>query len=237
MPMVAEMGCQVDTHIVDAHMNLKYRWNEWDLRRQALMLVNLKDKRTHSTQTDLSHFRRESETQYYQLKSNTAQTKRTSNTNVPRTVVYYAGLRNSGEPLPRSMYAPSFGPREHHFRTVDLSIDHDGGPVPYGGGAFRSRTVMPPISPSKGEGEANRPPRAGSIGGAKGGLAATAQDGNRTASTSTSEESGALSGTDSSGVTSSSGTAPSTSHASGSSSGYTSGTGTSGSGGSIGKNL
>eukprot|EP00842_Homolaphlyctis_polyrhiza_P000256 jgi/Hompol1/1230/HPOL_003112-RA len=146
MPMVAEIGCQVDTHIVDTQIDLKYRWNEWDLRRQALMLVNLKDKLTHSTQTDLSHFRRESEAQHYHPKQNATQTKRTSTTSVPKTVVYYAGLRNNGRPIPTGMYSSPFAPRQHHFKVVDLTVDHDGGPVPFGGGAFGHKLVMPPIA-------------------------------------------------------------------------------------------
>ena len=66
--MTTEIATQVDTHIVDAHIDPKYRWNEWELRRQALLLVNLKTKKTHSAQTDTSHFRRESETQHYPQK-------------------------------------------------------------------------------------------------------------------------------------------------------------------------
>jgi hypothetical protein len=62
------MGTQVDTHIVDSFVDPKYRWNEWELRRHALLLVNLKTKKTHSAQTDVSHFRRESETQHYPAK-------------------------------------------------------------------------------------------------------------------------------------------------------------------------
>jgi hypothetical protein len=66
--MASEAGCQVDTHIVDTRIDTKYQWNEWELRRQALMLVNLKQKQTHSAQTVISHFRRESETQHYEPK-------------------------------------------------------------------------------------------------------------------------------------------------------------------------
>ncbi|KAJ2994647.1 hypothetical protein HDV02_001386 [Globomyces sp. JEL0801] len=68
IPIVSEVGCQVDTHITDYDIKPNYSWNEWDLRRQALMLVNLKDKLTHSTQTNASHFRRDSETQHYEPK-------------------------------------------------------------------------------------------------------------------------------------------------------------------------
>lgn len=66
--MTTEMGTQVDTHIVDTHIDIKYKWNEWELRRNALLLVNLKTKKTHSCQTNISHFRRESETQHYDQK-------------------------------------------------------------------------------------------------------------------------------------------------------------------------
>jgi hypothetical protein len=67
-PMTTEISTQVDTHIVDTYVDPNYRWNEWELRRHALMLVNLKTKKTHSAQTNMSHYRRESETQYYPQK-------------------------------------------------------------------------------------------------------------------------------------------------------------------------
>ena len=41
MPLVCEAGTQVDVHIVDSRIDTKYQWNEWELRRQALMLVSL----------------------------------------------------------------------------------------------------------------------------------------------------------------------------------------------------
>lgn len=90
MPIISEVGVQVDTHIVDAYKDPNYEWNEWELRRKALMLVfiiiyyynsiisilifkfniifktNLRNKKTHSVQTHLSHFLRDSETQHYE---------------------------------------------------------------------------------------------------------------------------------------------------------------------------
>ncbi|KAH6563967.1 hypothetical protein BASA60_010499 [Batrachochytrium salamandrivorans] len=74
------------------------------------------------------------------------QTKKTSSTSVPRNVVFYAGLRNSGEPIMSNMYTPPFGNRAHHFRAVDLTVDYDGGPVPYSSGIFGLKSVMPPIA-------------------------------------------------------------------------------------------
>eukprot|EP01137_Pigoraptor_chileana_P022075 Opistho-2@86567 len=58
-------GTQTDTHIVESHIDKKYDWNEWELRRKALRLVNLRNKATHSMQTDSSHFRRDNETQVF----------------------------------------------------------------------------------------------------------------------------------------------------------------------------
>lgn len=111
-------------------MDMKYHWNEWDHRRQALMLVNLKDKRTHSSQTDESHFRRESESQHYHPKDNSSQTVKSMSSNVPRNVVYLKGLRNNGKAVPKGLYEP-FGTKHYNFKVVDLTIDHDGKPVPY----------------------------------------------------------------------------------------------------------
>lgn len=110
IPMVSEAGCQVDTHIIDTKIDKKYKWNEWDLRRQALMFVNLKKMQTHSSQTDISHFRRESETQHYEPKSNTTQTYTESSTNVAKKVNFIAGLRSDGKP-------------KNRFRVIDLTLD------------------------------------------------------------------------------------------------------------------
>jgi hypothetical protein len=129
-PIVSEAGCQVETHLNESHIDTKYHWNEWDHRREALMLVNLKDKKTHSCQTDESHFRRESETQNYIQKQQYTQTMRTMSSNVPKSVIYYKGLRNDGKGLPKGIYEP-YGTKHYNFKAVDLTIDHDGKPVPY----------------------------------------------------------------------------------------------------------
>lgn len=136
IPIVAEAGSQVDTHIVDHNIQLNYKWNEWDLRRDALMLVNLKKKLTHSTQTVQSHFRRDSQTQHYQQKDNITQTKKTGSTSVPRTTHFLHGLRNDTSRAKRNLYEATNLNRKTHFKIADLTIDTDGNPVPYGGGAF-----------------------------------------------------------------------------------------------------
>ncbi|GAQ78906.1 hypothetical protein KFL_000200590 [Klebsormidium nitens] len=62
-PLKCDFGTQTPTHFVEKHLDHKYEWNEWALRRRALQLANLRTKATHSAQTNLSHFRRDGETQ------------------------------------------------------------------------------------------------------------------------------------------------------------------------------
>ena len=50
-------------HFVEHHIDYSYEWNVWALRRRALALANLRQKRTHSTQTGLTHFKRDAESQ------------------------------------------------------------------------------------------------------------------------------------------------------------------------------
>ena len=88
-----DSGTQTDTHINESYIDKEYEWNEWEMRRKALKLANLRKCVTDSSQTELSHFRRENETQVYLPKENFAQTKRDGETMVPKHQVYYAGLR------------------------------------------------------------------------------------------------------------------------------------------------
>lgn len=129
--VLSEAGCQVDTHMVESNIDEKYHWNEWQLRRDAVMLVNLRDKKTHGSQTNESHFKRDSETQVYEQKFVESQTSKSSHTNVPRTTHYLKGLRNDGKRIAKGLYEP-FGAQKLPFSVVDLTLDLDGSPVPYG---------------------------------------------------------------------------------------------------------
>jgi hypothetical protein len=90
---------QTDVHPQLEKKDYSYTWNEWELRRQAVKLVfsvlyiivfmmllkvDLKNKRTHSTQTTNSHLRRDNATQHYQPKENTTQTGISTSTNVTK---------------------------------------------------------------------------------------------------------------------------------------------------------
>ncbi|NWX28416.1 CF206 protein, partial [Notiomystis cincta] len=103
-----DSGTQTDTHILPPTIVRSYEWNEWELRRKAIKLANLRRKLTHAMQTDLSHMRRESFTQVYLPKDVSTQTKRDNSSNVPKPQIFLKGLR--GGPSSTT-----------HMVTVDLT--------------------------------------------------------------------------------------------------------------------
>ncbi|XP_075603744.1 cilia- and flagella-associated protein 206 isoform X2 [Balearica regulorum gibbericeps] len=88
-----DSSTQTDTHILPPTIVTSYEWNEWELRRKAIKLANLRRKLTRAMQTDLSHMRRENSTQVYLPKDVSTQTKRDNSSNVPRPQIYLEGLR------------------------------------------------------------------------------------------------------------------------------------------------
>ncbi|XP_055728956.1 cilia- and flagella-associated protein 206-like isoform X1 [Salvelinus fontinalis] len=88
-----DSSTQTDTHLLETNIVKSYEWNEWELRRKAIKLANLRSKVTHSMQTNLSHMRRDNVTQTYLLEDVACQSKRDGNSNVPKPQVYLAGLR------------------------------------------------------------------------------------------------------------------------------------------------
>ena len=58
-----DAGCETPLHMVESNIDPNYDWNEWSMRRKALQLANIRNMKTHSTQTNLSHYKRDSETQ------------------------------------------------------------------------------------------------------------------------------------------------------------------------------
>lgn len=95
----AETSTQTDTHILPPTIVRSYEWNEWELRRQAIKLANLRQKITHSVQTEFSHMRRENHSQVYPLRDADTQTAKESSTGVPKPQIFIAGLRGKqGKP-------------------------------------------------------------------------------------------------------------------------------------------
>lgn len=80
---------------IPAFKDTHYVWDEWELRRLALQLASLRTKRTKSTQTALSHFRRDNDTQVFLPKEQSTQTLVDAATQPPRVVRYLAGLRGT----------------------------------------------------------------------------------------------------------------------------------------------
>lgn len=70
-----------------------YIWNEWELKMKALQLADITNKETKSCQTDLSHFRKEKETQIYQKTETGVNTMISKGTSLSITRDYVVGLR------------------------------------------------------------------------------------------------------------------------------------------------
>ncbi|CAG9463382.1 unnamed protein product [Pedinophyceae sp. YPF-701] len=92
-----EYGTQTVLHPVERNMDMTYEWNVWALRRRALKVANLRQKATHSTQSVLSHFRRENQSQTYPQKEVGQQTRMDKGQGMPKKLRYVAGLRGSNK--------------------------------------------------------------------------------------------------------------------------------------------
>lgn len=92
-PLKVDFGCQTPIHFCERHIDHKYEWNEWALRRRALQLTNLRQKATHSTQTGLSHFKRDTDTQVWVPKAAQVQTPVNKGQTMPKKLRYITGLR------------------------------------------------------------------------------------------------------------------------------------------------
>ncbi|XP_029655292.1 cilia- and flagella-associated protein 206-like isoform X1 [Octopus sinensis] len=106
-----ESETQTDTHFIEKNIVKSYEWNEWELRRKAVKLTDLRHKLTHSTQTDASSHRKIVTTQTYLPKDQQTQTKLDGSSCVPRPQVFLAGLRGSGMKKPTVL------------TKVDLTLD------------------------------------------------------------------------------------------------------------------
>ena len=117
----ANAGCQTPHYINTTLPDPNYHWNEWDLRRQAIQMADLTKKKTVSSQTNLSHFRRDNHTQYTlprQLDDGSMDGKGTQtgiekSSQVERVYRYHAGLRGT----PSSASGPGT-----QMRVVELKI-------------------------------------------------------------------------------------------------------------------
>ncbi|KAK4475302.1 hypothetical protein MN116_002370 [Schistosoma mekongi] len=91
-----DCGMQTVLHPIESYIDKNYQWNEWELRKNALKLANLRKKATTSVQTILSNWRRDNATQVYLMKDSSSATKEDSYTQVPKPSVFIHGLRGCG---------------------------------------------------------------------------------------------------------------------------------------------
>jgi hypothetical protein len=95
----SDAGTQTPTHFMEDNIDKSYFWNEWEMRRWAVKLSNIVfHRKTKSSQTVASHFRRENESQVWLPKAATSQVGVHAGTNVAKKANYIKGLR--GAPAP-----------------------------------------------------------------------------------------------------------------------------------------
>ncbi|GFR85704.1 cilia- and flagella-associated protein 206 [Elysia marginata] len=112
-----DSASQTDTHLLESNIVKTYAWNEWELRRKAIKLANLRNKVTHAMQTNGSNMRRDNETQVYLPKEQTTQTKMDNYSNVSKPQVFLEGMRGGGMSVPTVM------------TKVDLTVDVSEPPI------------------------------------------------------------------------------------------------------------
>lgn len=63
--LMLDKGVDTPLHFVQKNIDPNYCWNEWELRKKAIQMANIRKTQTRSDQTILSNFRVDSDTQTY----------------------------------------------------------------------------------------------------------------------------------------------------------------------------
>jgi hypothetical protein len=90
-PKTRDAATETPTHFVERHIDPRYHWNEWDMRRKILRYADIKNSRTVSVQSHISYFRRDNDAQVYLPKESATQTGISTGTNPVRVVRYIEG--------------------------------------------------------------------------------------------------------------------------------------------------
>ena len=75
--LMLDKGIETPTHFIEKNLDPNYCWNQWELRKKAIQMANIRKTQTRSDQTILSNFRVDSDTQTYLKKD--AETNTMSN--------------------------------------------------------------------------------------------------------------------------------------------------------------
>ena len=93
-PLMVDKGVETPVHFIEKNIEPNYHWNEWDLRKKALQMANIRKKVTVSAQTELSNFRIDNSTQVWLPKENATNTGINVSTNTVLEKTYIVGLRD-----------------------------------------------------------------------------------------------------------------------------------------------
>jgi len=91
--LMVDKGCDTPTHFVEKNIDPNYCWNEWDLRRKAIQMANIRNKQTMACQTILSNFKVDSEAQVWPKKDQSTNTGISTGTDPIKPKNYIVGLR------------------------------------------------------------------------------------------------------------------------------------------------
>jgi len=91
---MVDKGMETPTHFVEKYIEPNYCWNEWDLRKKALQMANIRKKVTVSIQTELSNFRIDNEVQIWLPKEISTNTGINASTNTDLLKSYIVGLKD-----------------------------------------------------------------------------------------------------------------------------------------------
>lgn len=93
-PLMVDKDVETPTHFIEKNIDPNYEWNEWSLRKKALQIANIRNRKTITTQTVLSNFRRDNETQFWPPKDEATNTMKDKGTNLSIEKTYIVGLRD-----------------------------------------------------------------------------------------------------------------------------------------------
>jgi hypothetical protein len=77
---MVDKGLETPTHFIEKNIDPNYCWNEWELRKKAIQMANIRKTQTRGDQTLLSNFRVDSDVQTYLKKDAETNTVKNSGT-------------------------------------------------------------------------------------------------------------------------------------------------------------
>ncbi|CAD8087724.1 unnamed protein product [Paramecium primaurelia] len=92
--LMVDKDVQTPVHFIEKNLDPNYCWNEWELRRKAIQMANIRKRQTKASQTILSNFKVDSEAQVYEMKDQSTSTGQNKGLNPLRPRNYIVGLRD-----------------------------------------------------------------------------------------------------------------------------------------------